>query len=245
MADYDAHEKRSASRTRNSRPTTPMRPTTPLRPSSRSSFRESARDSVHGGGESFPLNTFEPAFAELSDAMADLEANMMHFQLMHESLARFSESFASFMYGLNMNAFCVDFQEGPVPESFKRAKLQEEMNAAAGSGTSPNQISGAALAVFLTCTFTGIPRALEKPSNDFDGETTFMTTDVSFVENPPASSKPTPKYKTSSTATRGSRVPAPSTRGGTTRGRAGGRGGSETTRGRGTGIVRPRGRGIR
>lgn len=43
--------------------------------------------------------------------MADLEANMMHFQIMHESLARFSESFASFMYGLNMNAFCVDFPE--------------------------------------------------------------------------------------------------------------------------------------
>lgn len=43
--------------------------------------------------------------------MADLEANMMHFQLMHESLARFSESFASFMYGLNMNAYCVDFPE--------------------------------------------------------------------------------------------------------------------------------------
>ncbi len=67
------------------------------------------------------LNTFEPAFAELSDAMADLEANMMHFQLMHESLARFSESFASFLYGLNMNAFCVDFPEGPVAESFARA----------------------------------------------------------------------------------------------------------------------------
>ncbi|KAF4970384.1 hypothetical protein FSARC_2577 [Fusarium sarcochroum] len=96
--------KRSNSRSRTSRPTTP------LRPSSRSSFRESAR----GAGENdapFPLNTFEPAFAELSDAMADLEANMMHFQLMHESLARFSESFASFLYGLNMNAFCVDFPE--------------------------------------------------------------------------------------------------------------------------------------
>lgn len=49
--------------------------------------------------------------------MADLEANMMHFQLMHESLARFSESFASFLYGLNMNAFCVDF-----PEVQKRRK---------------------------------------------------------------------------------------------------------------------------
>lgn len=43
--------------------------------------------------------------------MADLEANLMHLQLMHESLARFSENFASFLYGLNMNAFCVDFPE--------------------------------------------------------------------------------------------------------------------------------------
>jgi len=43
--------------------------------------------------------------------MADLEANFMHMQLMHESLARFSENFASFLYGLNMNAFCVDFPE--------------------------------------------------------------------------------------------------------------------------------------
>ncbi len=83
------------------------RPTTPLRPSSRSSLRES----VGGGASSYPLESFEPAFAELSDSMADLEANFMHLQLMHESLARFSENFASFLYGLNMNAFCVDFPE--------------------------------------------------------------------------------------------------------------------------------------
>lgn len=95
---------RSNSRSRTSRPTTP------LRPSSRSSFRDSAR-SAGDGDAPFPLNAFEPAFAELSDAMADLEVNMMHFQVMHESLARFSESFASFLYGLNMNAFCVDFPE--------------------------------------------------------------------------------------------------------------------------------------
>jgi DASH complex subunit DAM1 len=96
---------------RRARSTSRSRPTTPLRPSSRSSFRESARSSAQGDSASFPLNTFEPAFAELSDAVADLEANMMHFQIMHESLARFSESFASFLYGLNMNAFCVDFPE--------------------------------------------------------------------------------------------------------------------------------------
>ena len=52
--------------------------------------------------------------------MADLEANFMHLQLMHESLSRFSESFAGFLYGLNMNAFCVDFVEGPVKESWIR-----------------------------------------------------------------------------------------------------------------------------
>jgi DASH complex subunit DAM1 len=102
--------KRSNSRARSSRPTTP------LRPSSRSSFRDSARHARDSDAD-FPLNAFEPAFAELSDAMADFEANMMHFQLMHESLARFSEDFASFLYGLNMNAFCVDFPEvNSIPE---------------------------------------------------------------------------------------------------------------------------------
>lgn len=57
------------------------------------------------------MNVLEPQFAELADSMADLEANFMHLQLMHESVARFSECFASFLYGLNMNAFCVDFPE--------------------------------------------------------------------------------------------------------------------------------------
>lgn len=96
---------------RRPRSTSRSRPTTPLRPSSRGSFRESAQRSTNAGGDPFPLNAFEPAFAELADAVTDLEANMMHFQLMHESLARFSEDFASFLYGLNMNAFCVDFPE--------------------------------------------------------------------------------------------------------------------------------------
>ncbi|KAI4151432.1 MAG: hypothetical protein L6R39_002030 [Caloplaca ligustica] len=58
--------------------------------------------------------------------MADLEANFMHLQLMHESLSRFNENFAGFLYGLNMNAFCVDFPEAPIPESFKRARQADE-----------------------------------------------------------------------------------------------------------------------
>ncbi|KAH8881431.1 hypothetical protein GQ53DRAFT_514220 [Thozetella sp. PMI_491] len=222
MSSYEARDssaKRSNSRTRTSRPTTP------LRPSSRSSFRESARSSVTGEA-SFPLNTFEPAFAELSDAMADLEANMMHFQLMHESLSRFSESFASFMYGLNMNAFCVDFPEGPITESFRRAKQQEEQEQAGANVRIPGG------------------------GRELDGETTFMTTDTSFIENP-QSSKESSRFQTPKA--RQSRVPAPtvSTRGGTTRGGTtgttgttrGGRGGTRGTRA--SGLARPRGRGIR
>ena len=57
--------------------------------------------------------------------MADLEANMMHLQLLDESIARFNENFASFLYGMNMSAFCVDFSEAPGAESFRRLKDRE------------------------------------------------------------------------------------------------------------------------
>jgi DASH complex subunit DAM1 len=97
--------------TTNSHNKTPSRPTTPLRPNSRTSLRDSQGYGASGTPSESPLESLEPAFAELSDSMADLEANFMHLQLMHESLSRFNESFASFLYGLNMNAFCVDFSE--------------------------------------------------------------------------------------------------------------------------------------
>lgn len=107
---------RSASRTR-----IPSRPTTPLRPPSRNSLRNSQQASTAAAYN--PLDALEAQFAEFSDGMADLEANFMHLQLMHESLSRFSESFAGFLYGMNMNAFCVDFLEAPVQESFKRSYM--------------------------------------------------------------------------------------------------------------------------
>lgn len=180
--------KRSTSGTR--RPLS--RPTTPLRPSSRSSLRESGKASIGGISEA-PIEAFEPAFAEFSDSMADLEANFMHLQLMHESLARFSENFASFLYGLNMNAFCVDFPEAPIPDSFRRAHEQEDQ---LGRSTNSDKFRG-----------------------EIDGETTFMTTDTSFVDNPPTSSKPTPKFSIPAPASRtAGRGGIPTARGGTARG---------------------------
>ena len=106
--------KRSISASRNK---PPSRPSTPLRPSSRTSLRDSQTFIPRTGSSPFPLETLESAVAEFSDSMADLEANFMHLQLMHESLSRFNESFASFLYGMNMNAFCVDFSEVRLPMS--------------------------------------------------------------------------------------------------------------------------------
>ncbi|CUS10392.1 unnamed protein product [Tuber aestivum] len=143
----------------------PSRPHTPLRRSSRGSLAGKTAD------DAFPLNALEPAFAELSDAVTTLEVNMADMQIMHDSLSRFSESFASFLYGLNMNAFCVDFTEAPIQESFKRAREHEAtLGRSAGGGGS--QYGGW--------------------RTDYDAETTFLTNDQSFVHEPAPPRAPTP-----------------------------------------------------
>lgn len=140
------------------------RPTTPLRPSSRSSLRDSGKLSHTGLSES-PLEAFEPAFAELADSMADLEANFMHLQLMHESLSRFSESFASFLYGLNMNAFCVDFPEAPILDSFRKSRQHEQL--CKSRTWASNYQNSDAMAARST-------NSDKTRKDDFDSETTFM-----------------------------------------------------------------------
>ncbi len=151
--------------------------------------------------------------------MADLEANFMHLQLMHESLSRFGESFASFLYGLNMNAFVVDFPEAPMADSIKRFQQSQRQREAYDVSTS-------------------LQSATVSKS---DADTTFMTTDSSFVGK--TSMTATPRRKTvgnqgmagASTTSRPSM--APSTRGSSTA--RGGRGASRVARGSGL----PRGRG--
>ncbi|KAF2685517.1 hypothetical protein K458DRAFT_476916 [Lentithecium fluviatile CBS 122367] len=202
---------RTLNRTRSKSPLTRSRPITPLRPSSRSSLRDSA---TRGRGpytsSSNPLEDLSDQFAELSDAMADLESNFVALQTMHESLSRFSESFAGFLYGLNMNAFCVDFSEAPIPESFKRPQNNPAFSSS----------------------FRG-------PEPDV--EATFLTTDTSFIENPPSSrmaSKfqnpvtPAPAQKMAGTGRGRGGIPRAGRGGGIPRGAPrGGRGGSGIARG--------------
>ncbi|QIX00586.1 hypothetical protein AMS68_006103 [Peltaster fructicola] len=167
----------------------PSRPTTPLRPASRTSFRASqttprASDTANAAGIDFPLSRLEPAFSELSEAMADLEANFMHLQLLNESIARFNDNFAAFLYGLNMTAFCVDFPEAPISQSFTRH----------GSNTCQMEDSP-----FRDMRIRPAEDAHLKDAPD----TTFMTGDTSFVENPPMSNKPSNKFTTATTSKRG------------------------------------------
>ncbi|KAI4290626.1 MAG: hypothetical protein L6R35_000124 [Caloplaca aegaea] len=163
----------------------PSRPTTPLRPSSRTSLRESQTFTPGGSTSSaFPLESLEPAFAELSDSMADLEANFMHLQLMHESLSKFNENFASFLYGLNMNAFCVDFPEAPIPDSYRRVRQADE-----GLATSTLAESDKA-------------RPEREAFINQDNEASFLTTDTSFFDKPPSTKKPSKNAASASSTSR-------------------------------------------
>nr|OQO19812.1 hypothetical protein B0A51_13858 [Rachicladosporium sp. CCFEE 5018] len=192
----------------------PARPTTPLRPPSRTSLRASqTTPSTSHVSTANPLTALEPAFAELSDSMADLEANFMHLQLLNESIGRFNECFGAFLYGLNMSAFCVDFPEAPIPASFARAPPTPNPSHFRDNRT--KNLDGTAAA-------------------GAEIDAMFLTTDTSFVENPPTSSKANSRYSSVPGSVLSSRGGGMAGRGrGSERGARGVRGG--VARGRGTG----------
>lgn len=164
--------------------------------------------------------------------MADLEANFVHLQLMHESLVRFNECFASFLYGLNVNAFCVDFPEAPVSESFRRAKDNPRFL------HGPFAYGGDTELAFGKSTGTEAGQ---------DGDHTFLTTDTSFVDNPPNSTsmKPQTKNVNNGSISGGKSPTLSTTRGGRAASAAVGigRGTNNVSRGRPSGLARASARG--
>lgn len=158
----------------------------------------------------------------------------MHLSLLHESLGRFNENFGAFLYGLNMSAFCVDFPEAPITQSFTRHKDRS------GYGAGGEQSS----------MFQSQAGGTSAP----DTEATFLTSDTSFVENPPPTTVKSSKFSSvpSSTATpraRSARGGVPIGRGrpgtgtsGIGRGGPSARGGAANTGSRiGRGVGRSRG----
>ncbi|KAF8875408.1 hypothetical protein CPB84DRAFT_1796512 [Gymnopilus junonius] len=103
---------------------------TPLRRVSQGSLFRLSRsdaypDAPHG------LGFLEPAMAEFLDETEALQANVEGMKHLSDSLATFNESFASWLYIMNMNALTIDWSQAPTDASFALARRRAERDAIA------------------------------------------------------------------------------------------------------------------
>ncbi|PWN89893.1 hypothetical protein FA10DRAFT_99788 [Acaromyces ingoldii] len=156
------------------------RPTTPIRRVSRGSITalSNSQSQGYGGGGSnkeagtTPLSCFSSAMGDLADEMALLQANLEYIDGIQDSLQTFDESFAMFLYGLKMNAFCVEWPERPDEDSFARVKERQ----AALSGLAP--ASSRAPRVSMDAVSVLGP-------DDGIGDQTYMTQDDDLLDRRP------------------------------------------------------------
>ena len=100
-------------------PTIPT-PTTPLRRVSRNSLHLASKQLPAGAT---PLSFLERALGEnLAEELNALKGNLENIEHVHESLHSFNENFAMYIYGLKMNAYCVEWPEAPLHDNFERAE---------------------------------------------------------------------------------------------------------------------------
>ncbi len=59
---------------------------------------------------------------DLAEEVGVLQLNLESVQDVHESLHSFNENFAMYIYGLKMNAYCVEWPEAPLHDNFDRAE---------------------------------------------------------------------------------------------------------------------------
>ncbi|KAF0501362.1 DASH complex subunit DAM1 [Gigaspora margarita] len=64
------------------------------------------------------LDCLEETFAELSTSFTTFHINFQCIKQVHESLKEFNKAFSGFLYGIKMNAHCVEFPEAPTKETF-------------------------------------------------------------------------------------------------------------------------------
>ncbi|KAJ1020693.1 hypothetical protein NDA16_004085 [Ustilago loliicola] len=105
------------------RPPTGPTPTTPLRRISRGSLNalsHSTSKQLSAGGT--PLSFLQGAMTDLAEEVGVLQLNLENVEAVHESLHSFNENFAMYIYGLKMNAYCVEWPEAPLHDNFDRAE---------------------------------------------------------------------------------------------------------------------------
>ncbi|TFK34516.1 hypothetical protein BDQ12DRAFT_613537 [Crucibulum laeve] len=77
------------------------------------------------------LGFLEPAMSEFVDETEALQANIEGMKHLSDSLATFNESFASWLYIMNMNALTTDWPQAPSDASFVLAQKRAERDAQA------------------------------------------------------------------------------------------------------------------
>ncbi|BEI87195.1 hypothetical protein CcaverHIS002_0705410 [Cutaneotrichosporon cavernicola] len=103
----------------------------PLRRISTGSLSSLARSQ---GPSNSGLDWLEPALTDLADEAATLSANIGRLNEMHTALDKFNEGFAAYLYALKVNAFCVEWNEGPDGNSWRRLEeLTAQRRAALGA----------------------------------------------------------------------------------------------------------------
>ncbi|KAJ7645546.1 hypothetical protein DFH06DRAFT_1051021 [Mycena polygramma] len=104
-------------------------PRTPLRRVSQGSlFAVSSSDP---DSQSQGLAFLDAAICEFADETETLQSNVESMKQLSESLATFNESFASWLYVMNMNALTTDWPQAPTDASFDLAKRRAERDAIA------------------------------------------------------------------------------------------------------------------
>jgi DASH complex subunit DAM1 len=63
---------------------------------------------------------------DLADEAATLNSNLEGLNALSDALGSFNEAFASYLYAMRMNAFCVEWHQAPGDESFIRAEKEAE-----------------------------------------------------------------------------------------------------------------------
>lgn len=90
------------------------------------------------------LGFLEPALAEFVDETEALQTNVAGLVNLSESLATFNESFASWLYVMNMNALTTDWPQAPTSDSYAIAKRRAEEKALAAAEALKKQAEEAA-----------------------------------------------------------------------------------------------------
>lgn len=116
---WSRRESRLRFRTRRHTPTTatssmPPPPTphrTPLRRVSQGSLFRLSRSDQADPSAPYGLGFLDPALAELADEVEALYSNVEGLKQLGDSLEEFNESFASWLYVMNMNALTVDWPQ--------------------------------------------------------------------------------------------------------------------------------------